>query len=85
MLLLKSLNENIKIYPNPTTGIFSIQSTLDENVKVEIFDILGKQVLKTYTVGKGINNINASDLSKGVYLLKLINEKGSTTQKLIIE
>ena len=80
-----SLNENIKIYPNPTTGIFSIQSTLDENVKVEIFDILGKQVLKTYTVGKGINNINASDLSKGVYLLKLINEKGSTTQKLIIE
>jgi Zn-dependent metalloprotease len=80
-----SLNENIKIYPNPTTGIFSIQSTLDENIKVEIFDILGKQVLKTYIVGKGINSIDASDLSKGIYLLKLINEKHSTTQKLIIE
>lgn len=80
-----SLNENIKIYPNPTSGIFSIQSTLDKNIKVQIFDILGKQVLKTYTVGKGINSIDASDLSKGIYILKLIDEKGSTTQKLIIE
>lgn len=80
-----SLNENIKIYPNPTTGVFSIQSKLDENIKIEIFDILGKQVLKTYNVGKGINNINASDLSKGIYLLKLFNEKEASTQKLIIE
>ena len=79
-----SLNENIKIYPNPTSGIFSIQSTLDENIKVQIFDILGKQVLKSIIINKGINTIDASELSKGIYQLKFNNEKGSSTQKLII-
>ena len=79
-----SLNENIKIYPNPTSGIFSIQSTLDENIKVQIFDILGKQVLKSIIINKGINTIYASELSKGIYQLKFSNDKGSSTQKLII-
>ncbi|WP_396145683.1 CUB domain-containing protein [Flavobacterium sp.] len=79
-----SQNENIKIYPNPTSGIFSIQSTLDENIKVQIFDILGKQVLKSFIINKGINTIDACELSKGIYQLKFNNEKGSSTQKLII-
>ena len=79
-----SLNQNIKIYPNPTSGIFSIQSTLDENIKVQIFDILGKQVLKSIIINKGINTIDASELSKGIYQLKFNNENGSSTQKLII-
>lgn len=80
-----NLNENIKIYPNPTSGIFTIQSSYDNSVSVQLFDVLGKQVLKSYTINKGLNIINASDLSKGIYLLKLNNELGSSTQKLIIK
>ena len=80
-----NLNDNIKIYPNPTTGIFTIQSSLEDAINVQLFDILGKQVLKTFKIEKGIINIDVSDLSKGIYLLKLINKRGSTTQKLIID
>ena len=78
-------NNNIKIYPNPTTGIFTIQSSLDDIINVQLFDILGKQVLKTFKIEKGIINIDVSDLSNGIYLLKLSNQDSFINQKLIIK
>jgi uncharacterized delta-60 repeat protein len=79
------MNDMVDVFPNPTTGIFTIQSSYDNSVSVQLFDILGKQILKSYIINKGANTINASDLSKGIYLLKLNNEQGSSTQKLIIK
>ncbi len=78
-------DNNIKIYPNPTTGIFTIKSSLEEAINVQLFDILGKQVLKTFKIEKGLINIDVSDLSKGIYLLKLSNQDSFINQKLIIK
>jgi len=50
-----------------------------------LFDVLGKQVLKTFKIEKGIINIDVSDLSKGIYLLKLSNQDSFINQKLIIK
>ncbi|MCF6180499.1 CUB domain-containing protein [Lutibacter sp.] len=80
-----NINENIKLFPNPTSGIFTIQSEFNEKVTVQLFDVLGKQVLKSFLLKKGINNINASYLSEGIYYLKFYNESGSSTKKLIIK
>ena len=45
-----SINEikselNIAIYPNPTTGIFTIRTDLD-NIEIEIYSTIGRLVLK---------------------------------------
>lgn len=80
-----NLNDNIKIYPNPTTGVFTIQSSLDDVINVQLFDVLGKQVLKTFKIEKGIINIDVSDFSKGIYLIKLSNQDSTINQKLIIK
>ena len=45
----------------------------------------GKQVLKTFKIEKGIINIDVSDLSNGIYLLKLSNQDSFINQKLIIK
>ena len=60
----------IEIYPNPADQYIHINY---DGLK-EIYTILGEKLLVTYE-----NNINISNLSKGVYLIKLKN----TTMRLI--
>lgn len=72
----------LNVYPNPvTTGTFYINTSSNDLKSVSIFDVLGKQVLKTKTS----NAVNVSTLNSGVYILK-ITENGSTaTRKLVIK
>ena len=72
----------LNVYPNPvTSGTFYINTDSNDVKSVSIFDVLGKQVLKTKTN----NAVNVSALTSGVYILK-ITENGSTaTRKLVIK
>jgi endonuclease I len=72
---------NIKIYPNPISkNYFSVKT--NQPLKVEIFDILGKSILKTH-VDSNNSKIDVNPLTKGLYLVKLISDKGSVTKKII--
>ena len=71
--------ENSKnIYPNPARTIFNIETT--NSGTLSILNITGQMIYqKPFT--KGLNTINVSDLSEGVYLVYTV---GSSPQKLII-
>ncbi len=74
--------EGLRLYPNPVTGdkVF-ITSKNDLDKKIIIFDVLGKKVLQTLITTK---ELNISDLSPGVYIIKITEEEASSTRKLII-
>ena len=81
---------DISIYPNPTSK--SIQLTFNsnilQNVDCKIFDLQGKEVYKTSfinTDGTISKSIDVSFLKSGIYFVKLINQNGTLTEKLIIE
>lgn len=68
------------IYPNPADDYIRI-SSLALNDIVEIYDITGKIILKQPSV----KEINISDLQSGMYIVRLVSEKGKyKTQKLLI-
>ena len=69
------------LYPNPATDQFSITSEFSKNSMVEIYDIQGKQVFNIKTE----EHINISNLSKGVYIVKLIDSGSVLINKLIKE
>ncbi|MGJ8743094.1 endonuclease [Polaribacter sp.] len=73
---------NIKLYPNPTTGNTLYIST-SENTNVSIYNLLGK-VVKTATITKTKNNLDISNLAKGIYIVKM-NIKNATTSKKLIK
>ncbi len=79
---------NIKIFPNPVKDKLSISNIINSNLRsIEIFTVLGK-LNRTYLVKNNVNNleIDVSNLTSGIYLLKLNNEDGnSKTQKLIVQ
>ncbi|MDH7911655.1 T9SS type A sorting domain-containing protein [Winogradskyella sp. SYSU M77433] len=80
-----SINEvsltSFKVFPNPTTGSWTIDSN-DTITSIEVFDILGKQVLELNPNSKNVA-IEAGNLVDGVYLAKINSSKESKTIKLI--
>ena len=55
------------------------------SANVQMFNILGKQVLNTSFEGSGSNDINLPILSSGVYIVQVKNESGTINKKVVIE
>ena len=50
-------------------------------MSLQIFDILGKQVLTT----ENANRVNIQSLTSGMYIVKAVQNGAITTTKLIVE
>lgn len=74
--------EGLSLYPNPVSnGKVYITSKNDLDKEILIFDVLGKKVLQTIISSK---ELNISNLSPGVYIIKINQENASATRKLIV-
>ncbi|CAI8798208.1 BspA family leucine-rich repeat surface protein [Chryseobacterium sp. IT-36CA2] len=62
-----SVKQKTSAYPNPTTGMITVESTENENAY--LYDITGK-IIKTVTLNKGKNSIDLTGYPSGNYLLK---------------
>lgn len=75
-----------KVYPNPTSGNFSID--LDKEIingELELRNILG-QVVFRQSVKKGSNQIKTENLSKGIYNYSVLqNKEVVSIGKIVIE
>ncbi|MGC9332436.1 MAG: C10 family peptidase [Bacteroidales bacterium] len=79
--LIDSINNQIKIYPNPFTDKVFIEYNDLDNLNIDIFDIYGKKVLSIKHFSK--NKINLGYLNAGVFLIKISNKNFVKTQTLI--
>ncbi|MFP9118860.1 T9SS type A sorting domain-containing protein [Flavobacterium sp. RNTU_13] len=75
--------EGLNIYPNPVSGgKLYITSKSGQSRDIEIFDVLGKRILAASISGK---ELNISDLTPGVYIIKVKEGEASETRKLIVK
>ena len=78
-----SISTDFSIYPNPSNvGYVNISSTESETIQVNVYDILGKQVINA-AVASG--RLDISTLNTGVYIVKLTQGSATTTKKLIVQ
>lgn len=79
-----AINENqnaeLSIYPNPANSILNIQSN-NQIQSVELFNIQGQLVAKEGNV----NQINVSNLTNGVYMIRIATDNGVKVQKFVKE
>ncbi len=73
---------NFQIYPNPSTDRIIIEYADQENVQMQVYNSLGECVMQNQLLS-GINNLDISFLSKGIYFVKLSTPKRTMTGKLI--
>lgn len=71
------------IFPNPTTGSFTINSPTEIKV-IEIYDVVGKQVMSV-TSKNNTERIQLINCQAGVYFIKLTSNNGSVVKKLIVQ
>jgi len=67
----------IVVYPNPTKGIFRIDTRL--KIEVKVIDMQGKVIIE----GKDISTIDISNYSTGLYNLQIITGDKIFTNKII--
>jgi hypothetical protein len=70
-------SNNISIYPNPTTGIFTVNG--NGITKIEITDITGKIIATSE-----VNNFDLSNENNGVYFAKVYFGNSVNIQKIIL-
>ena len=78
---ITELSVETKLYPNPTTGNFTVEGM---NVaKVEVYNLVGQKVYEGQ--GKAIS-INANEWNKGIYLVSITDINGAVeTKKLMVK
>jgi predicted MPP superfamily phosphohydrolase len=80
------LSEGINIYPNPVEDILHIYSEIDitHNVYIELLDVSGVKITGI-TLKKGFKgtDINITDFSPGVYIIRITDDSNSITRKIL--
>lgn len=77
--------EGLSIYPNPVSnGRIFVYIITNKNLTkhIEVFNVLGKAIYAAEISGK---ELNISQLSTGVYILKITENNISETRKLVIK
>jgi hypothetical protein len=79
----------LNVFPNPSAGKFVVRVSQPAAAAASL-EILNLQGRRLYTQAlpaqsTGEYRINAPGLARGAYLVRLITQGGSTTQKLLIE
>lgn len=83
------VSNDFSISPNPNNGSFTVQfnSTTGNDIKINVHDIRGREVFnKTYTnTGLIQQNLELQNVSKGVYLVSVLDGDTKMVKKIIVE
>lgn len=74
-----SAENHFALYPNPTYNTIYIQSNLNSDFEINVFDVVGKKILHK-TGNQNIESLDVSHLSKGVYFVRIRDMKSNLTQ-----
>ncbi|TVZ56284.1 putative secreted protein (Por secretion system target) [Lutibacter sp. Hel_I_33_5] len=76
--------EKVSVYPNPTDTTINISLQNNSSIKkVEIFNLMGQKSLSKKIDNQSIINLDVSNFSKGIYLLKIQGEGREYLKKFV--
>ena len=84
-----SLQESISVYPNPSSGIFTIQMDNGKlpinNCQLSIYNLLGENVYERTTKNEKLSTtIDLSKQETGIYFLQMKSGNKSFSKKIVI-
>jgi len=81
-----TFGSDFKIYPNPSFGVSKIQLGKNYNeVSVNVFNILGKQVAKQTHNNTNVIELNTQQFTTGIYIVKVQSGAKEATIKLVVK
>jgi alpha-amylase len=83
---VKKVNTELKLSPNPVQDILDLRfEPVGEDAWVRIFDINGRLVMTTplFNGSSGLGRISVQDLDQGTYLLEILSDGKSVTERFV--
>ncbi|MBI4931240.1 MAG: T9SS type A sorting domain-containing protein [Bacteroidetes bacterium] len=83
------LNNQVAVYPNPTSRVFNLSMSQFEDLKmkdIEIYNVYGEKIYSAvnFQINQSSNfQIDLNEKPSGIYFLKAETEKGFSVQKII--
>ena len=78
-------NEEFTIFPNPTNGIFTIQSQSNDSIsEVKLYDLLGNQILVKKPTLSSVE-LDLTSYADGVYIVEVTSSDAIKTIKKVIK
>ena len=68
------MDEDLKIFPNPSNGVFTIKTTLN-NSSYKVHNLIG-QTIKSGFINSGVNSIDIRNSIDGVYFITIESKTG---------
>ncbi len=81
---LENTQSTITLYPNPTSGIFTIESTSAKLSSIKIMNVLGECVYQS-EIRNSKSEIILTGVSKGIYFLQANTAAGIMNKKIMVE
>jgi hypothetical protein len=80
----EATNLQLNAYPNPTTGFINIEYTSQSPVQFDVINMLGEKVLSQNTNNTKNATVDVSNLTKGIYFLRMIADSKTTNLKFTL-
>ena len=85
VIIVNLFEGDIQIFPNPSTGLFTIQTTKGEQLSsLEVYNAFGKLIYQTDNLKSTEVTIDLSGNSSGIYFLKLSNNNKIHSRKILL-
>jgi len=79
-------NINVKIYPNPVADVFTISAAVSTFNQYEVYNINGQRILSDSVPSNTREiEVNLTNFSRGIYMIKLNGVQFSKTYKIVKE
>jgi hypothetical protein len=79
-----ALTKEVSIYPNPSTGLYTIELATTENSTIEIYNVFGAKV-KTISQTAAKTKLDLTGFSKGIYWVSILSNGEQSRTKIILE
>jgi len=76
-------SDMLKVYPNPSKGVFNINFKSEKDISINVFDISGRQVFFKEFINSKELMVNISDKLPGTYILKILIDEVQYQKRII--
>ena len=73
---------NLQVYPNPNSGVFTVELNNGLTKNIEVMDVTGRVILANTSENDQIT-VNINNLSNGVYYVKVKSDNAVEVLKVV--
>ena len=77
--------DDFQAFPNPTTGLVKLSGLAQEPMQATVYDLQGRPVLNRQFLPQAAPTLNLSELSPGLYLIRVRADERIYQQRVLLE